>query len=71
MDWSHEKQIEGDMAIQNLIGENDWFYALPHHPALIAAQDIMMDELSAAGADEIDAQTAVDNMAARLKKAVK
>ena len=71
MDWSHEKQIEGDMAIQNLIGENDWFYVLPHHPALIAAQDIMMDELSAAGADEIDAQTAVDNMAARLKKAVK
>jgi multiple sugar transport system substrate-binding protein len=71
MDWSHEKQIEGDMAIQNLIGENDWFYALPHHPALLAAQDIMMDELSAAGADKIDAQTAVDNIAARLRKAVK
>ena len=71
MDWSHEKQIEGDMAIQNVIGENGWFYALPHHPALIAAQDIMMDELSAAGADEIDAQTAVDNIIARLEKVIK
>ena len=71
MDWSHEMQIEGDMAIQNVIGENGWFYALPHHPALIAAQDIMMDELSAAGADEIDAQTAVDNIIARLEKVIK
>ena len=30
-----------------------------------------MDELSAAGADEIDAQTAVDNIIARLEKVIK
>ncbi|MCZ6720507.1 MAG: extracellular solute-binding protein [Proteobacteria bacterium] len=68
MDWSHEKQIEGDMAIQKVIADNGWFYALNHHPALIAVQDIMMDELSSAGADSIDAQTAVDNMVERIRE---
>ncbi|MDH3689221.1 MAG: extracellular solute-binding protein [Gammaproteobacteria bacterium] len=70
MDWSGHPQIHGDMAIKRVIADNDWVYDLPHHPALIAAQDIMMDELSAAGADKIDASTAIKNMADRTRKAV-
>ena len=65
-DWSSAKQIEGDMAIQKEIIGKGWFYTLNHHPALVAVQDIMMDELSAAGADEIDAEAAVANMVRRI-----
>lgn len=65
-DWSSAKQIEGDMAIQKEIIAEGWFYTLNHHPALVAVQDIMMDELSAAGADSVDAQTAVANMTRRI-----
>jgi hypothetical protein len=58
------------MAIGNLLSEKGWFYDVPGHPVLIAAQDIMMEELSAAGADEIDAATAVNKMADRIRKAM-
>jgi len=69
-DWSNETQINGGMAIGNRLSEKGWFYDVPGHPALIAVQDIMMDELSAAGADKIDAATAVSNMAERIRKAM-
>lgn len=70
MDWSAYRQIEGDMAIENVISEGGWVYSVPAHPAMIAIQDIMMDELSAAGADQIDAKTAVDNMARRIREII-
>jgi multiple sugar transport system substrate-binding protein len=67
-DWSAYPQIEGDMAIENELADKGWVYDVPQHPALIAIQDVMMDELSAAGADSIDAQTAVENMTNRTKE---
>ena len=69
-DWSAYPQIQGDMAIEHELSAKGWVYDVPQDPALIVIQDIMMDELSAAGADQIDAKTAVKNMTDRIKKAM-
>ena len=69
-DWSAYPQIQGDMAIERELSAKGWVYAVPQDPALITIQDIMMDELSAAGADQIDAKTAVKNMTDRIQKAM-
>ncbi len=69
-DWSTYPQIQGDMAIEHELSAKGWVYDVPQDPALIVIQDIMMDELSAAGADQIDAKTAVKNMTDRIQKAM-
>ena len=67
-DWSDYSQVEGSIMIGDIIAQRQKYYRVPGHPAMIASQDIMMDELSAAGADQIDAATAIANISARLRK---
>ena len=66
-DWSSNPQVAGTSRLGNEIADQDLFYTPPGHPAMIASQDIMMEELSAAGAGQIDAKTAVAHMADRLR----
>lgn len=60
----------GNLVMHRQIMDNGWLYVRPHPPSLLAIQEIMMEELSAAGADQQDAQTTIDNMVRRIAEAM-
>jgi multiple sugar transport system substrate-binding protein len=61
---------DGNVVLSRQIIDNGWLYVRPHPPSLLAIQEIMMDELSAAGADQVNAKDAIANMTQRIKKAM-
>jgi len=65
-DWDND----GNIVMGRKIMDNGWLYVRPHPPTLLAVQEIMMDELSSAGAGQIDAATALANMTKRINEAM-
>ncbi len=65
-DWDND----GNIVMGRQIMDNGWLYVRPHPPFLLNVQEIMMDELSSAGAGQVDAETAIANMVRRIKEAV-
>jgi len=63
-DWDEE----GRFQIHRALIDGGHLYVRPNPPELLAIQEIVMEELSAAGADLQDAQTTVDNMARRARE---
>jgi multiple sugar transport system substrate-binding protein len=61
---------EGRFQIHRKLIDEGYLYVRPNPPELLAIQEIMMEELSAAGADQQDAKTTVDNMARRAREAM-
>jgi multiple sugar transport system substrate-binding protein len=59
----------GNIVMGRKIMDNGWLYVRPHPPSLLNIQEIMMDELSAAGADQVSAENALKNMTTRIKAA--
>jgi multiple sugar transport system substrate-binding protein len=60
----------GNIVMGRKIMDNGWLYVRPHPPSLLNIQEIMMEELSAAGADQVSAKTAIANMTQRIQKAM-
>ncbi len=50
------------------LDENNKLYRLPNTPDWFVWQDIIIEELSAAGADPQDASTTISNIASRMRK---
>jgi multiple sugar transport system substrate-binding protein len=71
MDWADNQNLNGSMKMHVKLEDIGWLAEIPHHPSMIAVQDIMMEELSAAGAGEIDAETAVENMVTRVQGVIR
>ena len=64
-DWDNM----GNIVMGRKIMDSGWLYVRPHPPSLLNIQEVMMDELSAAGADQENAETAIKNMVSRIKAA--
>ena len=56
-------------AIHIWLDENGKLYELPNTPNWFVWQDIIIEELSAAGADQQDAETTIANIASRMREA--
>lgn len=65
-DWDDS----GNIVMGRQIMDKGWLYVRPHPPSLLNIQEIMMDELSAAGADQEDAKTALANITHRVGAAM-
>ena len=57
-------------AIHIWLDENNKLYRPPNTPDWFVWQDIIIEELSAAGADQQDAATTIANIASRMREAV-
>ena len=57
-------------AVHIWLDENGKLYNLPNTPNWFVWQDIIIEELSAAGADQKDAATAIADIASRMREAV-
>ena len=62
LDWSKNQNLHGSMEIHRYLEDNNLLAKVPQHPSMVAVIDILMEELSAAGAGDIDAEKAVSNM---------
>lgn len=60
---------EGRVQIARRLIKGHYLYVRPNPPSLLAIQQIMMEELSAAGAGEQDAKTTIAHMVARARAA--
>jgi len=65
-DWDGE----GRFHMHRKLIEDGHLYVRPNPPALLAIQEIMMEELSAAGAGTQDAKTTIANMVERANKVI-
>lgn len=65
-DWDEE----GRFQMHRKLIEDGHLYVRPNPPALLAIQEIMMEELSAAGAGIQDASTTIANMVERSREVV-
>ncbi|KAA3630583.1 MAG: extracellular solute-binding protein [Proteobacteria bacterium] len=63
-DWDGEGRVE----MHRKLIDDGHLYVRPNPPALLAIQEIMMEELSAAGAGLQDAKTTIANMVERARK---
>ena len=63
-DWD----AEGRFHIHRQLLDEGHLYVRPNPPAMLAIQEIVMEELSAAGADLQDAETTVANMARQARE---
>jgi multiple sugar transport system substrate-binding protein len=63
-DWD----AEGRFHMHRKLIDDGHLYVRPNPPALLAIQEIMMEELSAAGAGTQDAKTTIANMTERARK---
>ena len=61
---------EGRFHMHRKLIEDGHLYVRPNPPALLAIQEIMMEELSAAGAGNQDAKTTISNMVKRAEEVV-
>lgn len=71
LDWSGNQNLYGSMEIHRYLEDNNLLATVPQHPSMVAVMDVLMEELSAAGAGEIDADTAVHNMVTRIDRIIK
>lgn len=62
-DWDASSVV----VMNRQISENGWLYVRPNSPKIISIQEIMLDELSAAGAGQQDARTALEKINNRIK----
>ncbi len=69
-EWQNDPMIAGSMKIHQDLIDNGWLITVPHHPAMFVIMEIMMEELSAAGAGDQDAEATVENMARRAREAM-
>ena len=69
-EWQNDPMIAGAMKIHQMLIDEGWLVTVPQHPAMFAIMDIMMEELSAAGAGDQDAKTTVTNMARSAREAM-
>ena len=67
----HKWDDEGRVIVGRKLIDNGWLYVRPHPPTLLNIQEIMMEELSAAGAGQQDAKMAMDHMVSRIRDALK
>jgi len=65
-DWD----AEGRFHIHRDLIDGGHLYVRPNPPEMLAIQEIVMEELSAAGADLQDAKTTINNMASRAREAM-
>ena len=65
----HNWDGEGRVEIARRLIDGHHLYVRPNPPALLAIQEIMMEELSAAGAGDQDAETTISHMVARAREA--
>lgn len=65
-DWDEE----GRFHMHRKLIDEGHLYVRPNPPGLLAIQEIVMEELSAAGADLQDAKTTLANMASRAREAM-
>ena len=65
-DWD----AEGRFQMHRELIDGGHLYVRPNPPEMLAIQEIVMEELSAAGADLQNAKTTVDNMARRSREAM-
>jgi multiple sugar transport system substrate-binding protein len=64
-DWPNRQRE----AIHIWLGDNDKLYMLPNTAHWLAWQEIIIEELSAAGAGYQDAKTTIENIATRMREA--
>ena len=65
-DW----ESDGRMVIHRQLLESNTLYGRPALPQFLAIQDIMMEELSAAGADQKSVDDVLKDMTERSKQAM-
>lgn len=63
-DWDGEGRVE----MHRQLMSNGWLYQRPNPPGLLQIQEIVMEEMSAAGAGQQDAQTTAQKMAQRSRQ---
>jgi multiple sugar transport system substrate-binding protein len=71
LDWSDNQNLHGSMEIHKYLEDNNLLASVPQHPSMVAIMDVLMEELSGAGAGEISSEEAVQNMVARIGKILK
>jgi len=71
LDWSGNQNLHGSMEIHRYLEDNKLLATVSQHPSMVAMMDVLMEELSAAGAGEIGAEETVQNMVSRIDRILK